>query len=181
MWISISRLVNHQRREIGIDLSLGTDDKKILLYYLSYGFLIGVLGGIFSIIFGYYVGKGMGSLTEELLNLPGWETNIRMDFALQAWTISLTVSLLSAFWPAWKSSRLLPITALRQDPSLVRVKRHKSMKIIFRDLQWNEQSFDLDGDLSELLQHEYDHLEGILAFSRAIDNHSFALRSALPE
>jgi len=64
---------------------------------------------------------------------------------------------------------------------LVRVKRHKSMKIIFRDLQWNEQSFDLDGDLSELLQHEYDHLEGILAFSRAIDNHSFALRSALPE
>ncbi|MHA1910362.1 MAG: peptide deformylase [Candidatus Kariarchaeaceae archaeon] len=63
---------------------------------------------------------------------------------------------------------------------LVRVSRHKSMKIIFRDLQWNEHSLELDGDLSELLQHEYDHLDGILAFSRAIDAHSFALRSALP-
>jgi peptide deformylase len=34
----------------------------------------------------------------------------------------------------------------------------------------------LEDDLSELLQHEIDHLEGILAVSRAIDSHSFALR-----
>ncbi|MFX0203683.1 MAG: peptide deformylase, partial [Candidatus Hodarchaeota archaeon] len=36
---------------------------------------------------------------------------------------------------------------------------------------------DLEGDLSELIQHEYDHLEGILAVSLAIDGKSFALRS----
>jgi len=35
----------------------------------------------------------------------------------------------------------------------------------------------LDGDLSELLQHEFDHLDGILAVSRAIDGQSFALKS----
>jgi peptide deformylase len=34
----------------------------------------------------------------------------------------------------------------------------------------------LEGSLSELLQHECDHLEGILAVSRAIDEKSFALR-----
>ena len=34
----------------------------------------------------------------------------------------------------------------------------------------------LEGDLSELLQHEYDHLDGVLAVSRAIDGKSFALR-----
>ena len=32
---------------------------------------------------------------------------------------------------------------------------------------------ELDGDLSELLQHEYDHLDGILATMKAIDNKSF--------
>jgi peptide deformylase len=32
-------------------------------------------------------------------------------------------------------------------------------------------------DLSELLQHEYDHLDGILAVSRAIDGRSFALKN----
>jgi peptide deformylase len=47
----------------------------------------------------------------------------------------------------------------------------------YRDLDWEERRLDLEGDLSELLQHEYDHLEGILALSRAIDGKSFALRS----
>ena len=33
----------------------------------------------------------------------------------------------------------------------------------------------LEGDLSELLQHEYDHLDGILATMRAVDNKSLVL------
>ncbi|MFT8316032.1 MAG: peptide deformylase [Clostridium sp.] len=35
----------------------------------------------------------------------------------------------------------------------------------------------LDGDLSELLQHEYDHLDGILATMRAVDDKAFCLKS----
>jgi len=60
---------------------------------------------------------------------------------------------------------------------LVKVRRHETCRITFRDLAWREQSISLEGALSELLQHEYDHLDGILAVSRAIDGRSFALRS----
>jgi peptide deformylase len=60
---------------------------------------------------------------------------------------------------------------------LVKVMRHKSCTIRFRDLSFIEHTMKLEEDLSELLQHEYDHLDGILAVSRAIDGHSFALRS----
>ncbi len=60
---------------------------------------------------------------------------------------------------------------------LVRVLRHKSCLITYRDLDWRERQMNLKGDLSELLQHEVDHLDGILAVSRAIDAESFALRS----
>ena len=60
---------------------------------------------------------------------------------------------------------------------LVKVKRHKSCRIAYKDMAGNDQTMLLDDDLSELLQHEYDHLDGILAVSRAIDAHSFALRS----
>jgi peptide deformylase len=35
---------------------------------------------------------------------------------------------------------------------------------------------ELEGDLSELLQHEYDHLDGILCTMRAIDEKSFKWR-----
>jgi peptide deformylase len=63
---------------------------------------------------------------------------------------------------------------------LVRVMRHKSCAILFRDMSFKEQTMKLEGDLSELLQHEYDHLDGILAVSRAIDGRAFALRSQGP-
>ena len=59
---------------------------------------------------------------------------------------------------------------------LVKVRRHKKIYILYRDMEWKEQETLLEGDLSELLQHEYDHLDGILATMRAIDNHSFYMK-----
>jgi len=60
---------------------------------------------------------------------------------------------------------------------LVRVKRHLSFTLTFRDEHWTEQRWFLEGTRSELLQHEVDHLDGVLAVARAIDGASFALQS----
>lgn len=59
---------------------------------------------------------------------------------------------------------------------LVRLKRHQSCTIHYRDIDWQPQKMHLEGSLSELLQHEYDHLDGILSTQRAIDAHSFKWR-----
>lgn len=56
---------------------------------------------------------------------------------------------------------------------LVKVKRYKRCKIKYQDMNWRTCEMWLEGDLSELLQHEYDHLDGILATMRAINNQSF--------
>jgi peptide deformylase len=60
---------------------------------------------------------------------------------------------------------------------LVKVERHRQCRITYRDMSWREQAMMLEGDLSELLQHECDHLDGVLAVSRALDPHSLALKS----
>ncbi|MEW5702101.1 MAG: peptide deformylase [Candidatus Zixiibacteriota bacterium] len=60
---------------------------------------------------------------------------------------------------------------------LVKVERHRRCRIIFRDLEWKEHSLTVTDALSELLQHECDHLDGILAIDRAIDRRSLAYRS----
>lgn len=59
----------------------------------------------------------------------------------------------------------------------VKVERAKSLKITFRDMNWKEHTWFLEDDLSELIQHEYDHLDGIMATQRAIDDKSFKIRS----
>jgi peptide deformylase len=56
---------------------------------------------------------------------------------------------------------------------LVRLQRHRTISIRFQDQYWHTHEWELTDDLSELLQHEYDHLDGILCTMRAMDKHSF--------
>ncbi len=60
---------------------------------------------------------------------------------------------------------------------LVKVKRHKTASVKYLDELWQPQELKLENDLAELLQHEYDHLNGILCTMRAIDDKSFKWRS----
>jgi peptide deformylase len=60
---------------------------------------------------------------------------------------------------------------------MVKVERHRRCRVRYRDTEWNEQVREYGGDFSELIQHEYDHLDGVLAVMRALDGYSFALRS----
>ena len=56
---------------------------------------------------------------------------------------------------------------------LVKVLRHKKLTISFFDLNRERQTWHLENDMAELIQHEYDHLDGILATQLAIDSQSF--------
>ena len=60
---------------------------------------------------------------------------------------------------------------------LVRLQRHRSISIGFYDEHGRTQEWlRLDQPTSELLQHEIDHLDGILAVDRALDRDSLVLR-----
>nr|MCU0324883.1 peptide deformylase [Spirosomataceae bacterium] len=56
------------------------------------------------------------------------------------------------------------------------VSRHKSLKIRYVDQNWQVQEWAVSDAISELIQHEYDHLEGVLCTMRAIDAQSFRWR-----
>lgn len=60
---------------------------------------------------------------------------------------------------------------------LVRVKRHQALTVSYLDEHWQPQTWEVENDLSELIQHEVDHLDGILCTMRAIDEKSFKWRS----
>ena len=62
---------------------------------------------------------------------------------------------------------------------LVKVERFERCRVRYRDLDWNEQVLNFENDLSELIQHEVDHLDGILTVQRMVDDRSIGLRSEL--
>jgi peptide deformylase len=60
---------------------------------------------------------------------------------------------------------------------LVRVRRHQNLTLSFRDEHWKPQVWNVtDWNLSELIQHEYDHLNGVLCTMRAVDDQAFRWR-----
>ena len=62
---------------------------------------------------------------------------------------------------------------------LVKVLRHKRCLLRYTDQHWEKQEVVFEDELSELIQHEYDHLDGILATMRAKDNKSFIVKENL--
>ena len=59
---------------------------------------------------------------------------------------------------------------------LVKVRRYRHCILRYRDEHWQPQKKRMDDDMAELIQHEYDHLDGILATMRVVDNKSFIMK-----
>jgi len=66
----------------------------------------------------------------------------------------------------------LSIPLIRED-----VVRKPQIRITYYDENWTFHDEKYDGIQARIIQHEYDHLEGILATQRAINNKSFKWRT----
>ena len=51
----------------------------------------------------------------------------------------------------------------------VRLKRHLAIEVAYVDEEGRKKTFAASGAAAELLQHEIDHIDGVLAIDRAID------------
>ncbi len=59
---------------------------------------------------------------------------------------------------------------------MVKVERAEQITVAYLDAAGKQRTVEAKGDLSELLQHEIDHLDGILAIQRAVSPTAFATR-----
>ena len=59
----------------------------------------------------------------------------------------------------------------------VLVDRHSSIRVDYFDQKWKRHEVEAEGALSELLQHEIDHLDGVLAVDRMKDTKGMMMRS----
>jgi peptide deformylase len=59
---------------------------------------------------------------------------------------------------------------------LVWLERHQAVRVRYEDENGAAQILEAEGAFSELLQHEIDHLEGVLAVDRALGPNAFCTR-----
>lgn len=58
----------------------------------------------------------------------------------------------------------------------VLLERYRKIGVTYKNIFFEDCYVEYEGDLSELFQHEYDHLDGILAVQRAKDDKSFRIK-----
>ena len=78
----------------------------------------------------------------------------------------------------WRDERSIELwDACFSFPDLmVKVSRAAAVEVRYMDEKGRSRVIKADGDLSELLQHEIDHLDGVLAIDHAVSRHAFATR-----
>ncbi|MEK6299675.1 MAG: peptide deformylase [Acidobacteriota bacterium] len=79
---------------------------------------------------------------------------------------------------AWASPRQMELwdDCFSFPDLMVRVRRAVDVRVEYLDERGAGRVIEANGDLSELLQHEVDHLDGILAVQRAISPTAFSTR-----
>jgi putative ABC transport system permease protein len=97
-------------RELGVRLAVGARRRDVFLQILAESTVIGIIGGI--------LGLGAAVLLLELLgSLAPLESPpvIEPSAILISVGFATAVGVLSGLYPAWRASRLDPITALRYE------------------------------------------------------------------
>lgn len=109
----ISRIVEAQRREIGIGMALGVPRGQLAIRPLLVGVQIALLGVVLGIGVGLLVGAAMKGLFESVLPLPVYRTPFPFDVYALAAALGLIVPIVASAWPVWRAVSVEPIEAIR--------------------------------------------------------------------
>lgn len=119
---TMSGIFINRKRELGVLRCLGTSKTENLFLFLMQSLILGVLGTFFGILLGIFFSKysffsGESTLTD--MNQSISYSKIPLKIVIASSVIGILGSLISGLFPAIRSSRLQPITIVREDPNLV--------------------------------------------------------------
>ncbi len=100
--------VTERTREIGLRMAVGARGSNVLQQFLVESVVLCFFGGIAGIL----VGQGISYVVSAVLH---WPVELSVDAILAAFLVSASVGIAFGYYPAWKASRLDPITALRYE------------------------------------------------------------------
>ena len=108
-----SRVVEAQRREIGIALALGVPARRVALRPLLFSAQIALLGVLFGVAMGIGVAQALRSIMTDFLPLPVWLTPFRPNLFVGAAVIGFLIPFAATAVPVWRAVRVSPIDAIR--------------------------------------------------------------------
>ena len=109
----VTRMIEAQRRELGVGMALGVSPRALALRPLLVGVQIAVAGVVAGIGVGWLLGLAMRREFESLLPLPVWQTPFQTGRFLQAAALGFVIPVVATVLPLRRALRLQPVEAIR--------------------------------------------------------------------
>jgi putative ABC transport system permease protein len=109
----VGRVVDTQRREIGVQMAIGVAPSVILRRPVTMAAQIALLGTMLGVVLGVWVGSAMRGLMEDFLPLPVWSTPFQFGTFAWAALLGFAVPFAASVLPVRRVLRLEPIEAIR--------------------------------------------------------------------
>lgn len=100
--------VSERTREIGIRMAVGAREKEIMGQFLVEAMILSMIGGFIGMVLGILASCAISLVTK-------WPIIISAQSICIPFVFSAAVGIFFGFYPAYKASKLEPITALRHD------------------------------------------------------------------
>ena len=112
---TFSMLVAQRTRELALYRALGASRRQITRNVLAEAVVTGLVASTFGLGFGYLVALGLQALLGKLIGLPGGSLVFQPRTVLAAYAVGTVVTLVAAYLPARRASRVPPVAAMRDD------------------------------------------------------------------
>jgi putative ABC transport system permease protein len=110
IYTSFSFIMAQRQRQVALLRALGASRLQVLFSIVVEAFLVGVLASSVGYLLGVGLATGMASIAP---GVSGTELVLRPESLVVALAVGITVTLGSAFVPAWRAARIPPVAALR--------------------------------------------------------------------
>ncbi|MFZ0159338.1 MAG: FtsX-like permease family protein, partial [Kineosporiaceae bacterium] len=108
-----ARIVEAQRREIGIGMALGVRPAVLAVRPLLFGMQVALIGVVLGVVVGRLVSIPLKAVFVDMLPLPVWLTPFQVGIYLQAAALGFVLPLAAVAWPVWRAVRVQPVEAIR--------------------------------------------------------------------
>ena len=108
-----SRIVESQRREIGIGMALGVPSRQLAVRPLLFGAEVAMIGVVLGVGIGWLIGIPLRGIFTSMLPLPVWHTPFQAGTFAQAAILGFALPFLAVAWPVWRALRVQPVEAIR--------------------------------------------------------------------
>lgn len=109
----VTRMIEAQRREIGVGMALGVSPAVLAIRPLLVGLQISVLGVVAGVGVGWLTGNAMRGVMTDLLPLPVWETPFQFGRFAEGAALGLAIPVLATVLPIVQALRMTPVDAIR--------------------------------------------------------------------